>query len=640
MSETPQTRAALLAERIVAVMRSRQLSQEDVARESQVSQATISNLLSPGRRRKLRLATALKLEVYLDRILGPVSLGRERCLRPGHRIAEGRYEIVDEIGTGSLGTVYKAIDYRYPVHDGLAKLVAVKILAPEISKESKRRFLDNVRNTARLPSHPHVCPVHDWGFAEKDGQFLPYAVLELLERSVTRADVSADMSGNLKALLQATLGLEHAQRHSLVHGNIKPSNLLWSCDWDRVLVSDFGLSWQKSEAESNDRPSHDLSPLHFAPEQFTLTEWDCLPVDIYQLGVTFYELLTGNLPFGGVEESALIESIPTGPPKPPRDHDPRVPDRISNLVLQMLEQDPRARPQSYRVICEVLEGELRTHASCRDEVTRATLLECPVLSTMREALARKVARVVLSFSDPNCPAVPRANEHDNWYATVLLRASRDGARLTDHFYPIFFANFRGMELYASSDWIKTPELMFCPLDIQRCASGLPIRWYREARAWAGRRVDDEFITCEVDSSQRIRAFVLRKVQKARFDSSIPDNLIRSTYATDNARASWNRGVGWSMSMPDGEPVPMSQAVQTEIIIPIYSPSAVIPCREHDILGVANFEWDEALSEPRERHIRESLTRQIQENHRFPISLFTCDVLGHVMGPEEPGRPQV
>ena len=114
-------------------------------------------------------------------------------------------------------------------------------------------------------------------------------------------------------------------------------------------------------------------------------------------------------------------------------------------------------------------------------------------------------------------------------------------------------------------------------------------------------------------------------------------MIRQTYATDQVRNDsdkpCDKGVGWELMDEDGTTFPMSQEIETEILIPIYNPSAKVQSGPKEILGIANFEWVAALSKKREAEICKDLVKRVQSDRTFPISLFTCDVLHLVATPD-------
>jgi eukaryotic-like serine/threonine-protein kinase len=205
------------------------------------------------------------------------------------RVLDGRYRLVAPIGTGASATVYLADDVR------LRRRVAVKILHPQLAGDEQflRRFQAEAQAAAAL-NDPHVMAVYDWGRDE-----VPYLVTEYLGggslRGVLDTGERLTLSQALLVGLQATRGLEYAHRRGFVHRDIKPANLLFGDD-ERLRIADFGLARALAEAGWTE-PGTMLGTVRYAsPEQAKGGQVEPKS-DVYSLGLTLIEAVSGEVPF-------------------------------------------------------------------------------------------------------------------------------------------------------------------------------------------------------------------------------------------------------------------------------------------------------------------------------------------------------
>jgi eukaryotic-like serine/threonine-protein kinase len=205
------------------------------------------------------------------------------------RVLDGRYRLVAPIGSGASATVYLADDVR------LRRRVAVKVLHPQLADDEQflRRFQAEAQAAAAL-NDPHVMAVYDWGRDE-----VPYLVTEYLGggslRGVLDQGVRLSLSQALLVGLQATRGLEYAHRRGFVHRDIKPANLLFGDD-ERLRIADFGLARALAEAGWTE-PGTMLGTVRYAsPEQAKGARVEPRS-DVYSLGLTLIEAVSGEVPF-------------------------------------------------------------------------------------------------------------------------------------------------------------------------------------------------------------------------------------------------------------------------------------------------------------------------------------------------------
>ncbi len=205
------------------------------------------------------------------------------------RVLDGRYRLVAPIGTGASATVYLADDVR------LRRRVAVKILHPQLAGDEQflRRFQAEAQAAAAL-NDPHIMAVYDWGRDE-----VPYLVTEYLGggslRGVLDSGERLSLSQALLVGLQATRGLEYAHSRGFVHRDIKPANLLFGDD-ERLRIADFGLARALAEAGWTE-PGTMVGTVRYAsPEQAKGAQLDPKS-DVYSLGLTLIEAVSGEVPF-------------------------------------------------------------------------------------------------------------------------------------------------------------------------------------------------------------------------------------------------------------------------------------------------------------------------------------------------------
>lgn len=255
----------------------------------------------------------------------------------------GRYEIEGELGRGSMGTVFAARD---PV---IGRMVALKTLALSSEFEgaalvdARARFFREAESAGRL-QHPQIVAIYDVG----DEQGLSWIAMERLRGR----DLShAIQPGHLLAVptvlsiaARVADALDYAHQHQVVHRDIKPSNILYDDESDSVKVTDFGIA--RITDNSKTRTGLVLgTPSFMAPEQIVGIKADgrC---DIYALGVTLYQLLTGSLPLRGETMSALMQAITRQVPADVRTLRVELPPSVAALVARALEKNPDARFQT------------------------------------------------------------------------------------------------------------------------------------------------------------------------------------------------------------------------------------------------------------------------------------------------------
>jgi tRNA A-37 threonylcarbamoyl transferase component Bud32 len=235
-------------------------------------------------------------------------------------------EIVEMIGQGGMGVVYKARQKN------LDRVVALKVLSPQLSEDPEfvERFTREAKALAQL-SHPGIVAIHDSGIHDR----VPYLVMEYIDGQPLRSLLASGKITPARALEfipQICDALQYAHAHGVVHRDIKPENILIDRQ-GRVKIADFGLAKLSKVEETRITQSGYVmgTPRYMAPEQFQASGKVDHRADIYSLGVVFYEMLTGEVPMGRFK-----------PPSEKADVD----RRLDPVVLKSLEREPDDRWQS------------------------------------------------------------------------------------------------------------------------------------------------------------------------------------------------------------------------------------------------------------------------------------------------------
>lgn len=264
----------------------------------------------------------------------------------------GRYELLEELGHGAMGVVYKAND---PV---IGRTVAVKTirLAAGGNGVSHEEMISRFRTEARAAgslAHPNIVTVYDAG--EQDGLF--YIIMEYVAgrslQGLLDASERIPLTRALHLIQQVCGALDYAHQHRVVHRDIKPANLLLAPD-DTVKVTDFGTA--KILALGTVEQSQIIgTPSYMSPEQVKGKAIDGRS-DLFAAGVVLYELVTGKKPFPGENITTVIYKIVNEDPIPPKQLDTSVHPGLSNVILRALAKDPAARFQNCREFQEALKS--------------------------------------------------------------------------------------------------------------------------------------------------------------------------------------------------------------------------------------------------------------------------------------------
>ncbi len=250
-----------------------------------------------------------------------------------------RYEIIEELGVGGMGRVYRVEDKQ------TKEEIALKLINPDIAADKKtiERFRNEL-TTARKIAHRNVCKMFDLG--EEKGQHfitMEYVSGGDLKRFIRRSE-QLSVGKAISIAKQICDGLEEAHSLSIVHRDLKPQNIMID-DHGNARIMDFGIARSIKAKGITGAGVMIGTPEYMSPEQVEAKDIDQRS-DIYSLGIILYEMLTGRLPFEADTPFAIGVKHKSETPKDPKEFNPQIPDDLSSVILKCLEKDKERRYQS------------------------------------------------------------------------------------------------------------------------------------------------------------------------------------------------------------------------------------------------------------------------------------------------------
>jgi serine/threonine protein kinase len=251
----------------------------------------------------------------------------------------GQYQILARISKGSTSTIYKAYQSK------LDRFVAVKVLSPQVVDEEGflERFTQEARAVAQL-DHPNIVPVYDF---DREGD-VAYIVMKYVESGTLRAMMTSaplDLGLTVDIVTQVGLALGYAHRRGVIHRDVKPSNILIG-EGRWALLTDFGLAKILGGGGHITRSGIGMgTPDYMSPEQAQGLPGDGR-ADLYSLGATLYEMVTGRPPFKADSLMGVVVKHITKPPPPPGQFNPNLPKALESAILKALAKNPASRFQT------------------------------------------------------------------------------------------------------------------------------------------------------------------------------------------------------------------------------------------------------------------------------------------------------
>jgi len=296
----------------------------------------------------------------------------------------GRYEIIEELGRGGMGRVYKALDKE------IEENIALKLLNPEIASDEKtiKRFRNELK-FARKISHRNVCRMYD---LRKEEETL-YIVMEYVPgedlKNLIRRIGAFPVEETISIAEQVLEGLAEAHRLGVVHRDLKPQNIMIdeeSC----VQIMDFGIARSLKAKGITETGIIIGTPDYMSPEQVEGKEVDQLS-DIYSLGVILYEMVTGKVPFEGETALSIAFKHKTEAPQEPIELNKKIPEDLSQVILKCMEKTKEKRFQSSEELLTILRK--------IKKVTPDAMKTFPEIPEEKEEKEEKNSIAVLSFID-------------------------------------------------------------------------------------------------------------------------------------------------------------------------------------------------------------------------------------------------
>jgi serine/threonine protein kinase/predicted Zn-dependent protease len=251
----------------------------------------------------------------------------------------GRYEIIEELGSGGMGRVYRVHDTK------LNEEVALKLIRSEVAAE--RRVVERFRNelkTARKIRHKNVCGMYDF---HEEGKTL-YLTMEYVRgedlKSLVHRTKTLPIGTAISIAHQVAEGLVEAHKLGIVHRDLKPGNIMIDKD-GQAKIMDFGIALVRQEKGITGEGAVIGTPEYMSPEQVEGKGADARS-DIYALGAILFEILVGRVPFGGDTPFSIANKHKTEPPPVPKKLVPQIPEALNKLILRCLEKDKAKRYQT------------------------------------------------------------------------------------------------------------------------------------------------------------------------------------------------------------------------------------------------------------------------------------------------------
>ncbi|MFQ5864891.1 MAG: protein kinase [bacterium] len=298
------------------------------------------------------------------------------------------YKILEKLGGGGMGVVYKAQDLK------LDRFVALKFLPPQFGedKEEKNRFIHEAKAASAL-DHKNICIIHEIDESEEGLMFIAMAYYEgeTLTKKIERGPLK--LKETLDIAIQVVEGLAKAHKQGIVHRDIKPANIMITSD-GIVKIVDFGLAKLMGRTKLTKTGTTMGTLSYMSPEQASGEEIGHR-TDIWSLGVVLYEMVTGQLPFKGEVELSVLYSIINENPKPITALRTGIPIEFERIVSTCLEKEPNKRYQTVEDLEADLRSVQRIHAAPKPSSRTATS------QTMQGRLSRKgfgLAALVVAIS--------------------------------------------------------------------------------------------------------------------------------------------------------------------------------------------------------------------------------------------------
>lgn len=316
-------------------------------------------------------------------------------------VLNGRYQLIERVGSGGMAVVYRAQDRA------LGRIVAIKMLQESLTSDEGflRRFQREAHAAANL-THPNIVTVHDIG---QDGhryyivmEYVDGRTLKQLIRQYAENGRLMPVNRVLDLTVQICNGVGYAHRANLVHCDVKPQNILVTRD-EQVKVADFGIARAMSQATQQLTTDQVWgTPQYFSPEQ-AAGEMPTPASDVYAIGILMFEMLTGRLPFQAESHTALALKHIQEPPPPVTIYNPSVPKQLEQIINKLLAKEPAGR---YRTAGQL--GRILSAYKDRSQAETGTVYPAPLAGAYQAGAHQAQSQGVVT-SPPT--AVSPTNAH-------------------------------------------------------------------------------------------------------------------------------------------------------------------------------------------------------------------------------------
>lgn len=297
----------------------------------------------------------------------------------------GHYHVLEVVGQGGMGTVFKAFDEQ------LHRIVAIKVISGELAAHApaRRRFIREAR-TAAAVAHEHVVTIH----AVNEEHRPPFIVMQYVEGCSLQEKLDRQGPPSLPEILrigyQIAAGLAAAHKQGLVHRDVKPANILLENGVERVKLTDFGLARIADDASHTQSGVIAGTPQYMSPEQAEGLTVDHRS-DLFSLGSVLYVLCTGHAPFRATTTMAVLKRVCEDDPRPMREINPDIPEWLCAIVGRLMAKDPQDRYQTAEEVARLLSE----HLAHQQGLAPAPVSAEPIAARTRRTFRRLMQRVSL-----------------------------------------------------------------------------------------------------------------------------------------------------------------------------------------------------------------------------------------------------
>ncbi len=456
----------------------------------------------------------------------------------------GKYQIVEELGRGAMGVVYRAVDTE------LRREVALKtvLLGAEGDAERTQRFLREARTAATL-DHPGIVPIHDMGVV--DG--IPFFAMGLIRGrtldEVFASGAAPELDARIRLVAAAARAVAHAHERRVIHRDLKPANIVLDPD-GAPHVMDFGLAKQMDEGARLTAEGEVLgTPMYMAPEQMGGLAHRVGPTaDVYSLGAILYEAITGRAPFSGGTLAELMNKVINAEPEAPRSLRRGISVDLETVVLKALDKSPERRYPDAAALADDLDRVLREEPILARPVSRSTRILRRALKN-RAVVAPSLALAVLGIA-----LILQA------WSTAVRRAKERAAHLAEAI--AHRANGR-------SDAARDAYRAALQIDPDHAGARAGVAWAEEDLARIERQRQEEIARVEAAAAAAQRAlrkagqvqavlarWVLLGDALAELERGFGDANLNESTRRERAAGPWERVEAFLKATPDD---PVSQA---------------------------------------------------------------------------------